>query len=76
MVCGKRVEKALARAGLKPYELNWRPSRSRVSSPPPGYAGCGVLEKGKIMATLRGYTWKKPIKSSLRSALFPLECPG
>ncbi len=61
---GKRVEKALARAGLKPYELNWTAIKvTCLEALLQAVQDAGSLEKGKIMATLRGYTQEKPIKA-------------
>jgi hypothetical protein len=61
---GKRVEKALVRAGLKPYEMNWAAIKvTCLEAMLQAIQDAGTLDCSKIMATLRGYTPEKPIKA-------------
>ena len=64
VVCGKRVEKALARAGLKPYEMNWTAIKvTCLEAMLQAIQDAGTVDRSKIMATLRGYSADKPIKA-------------
>jgi branched-chain amino acid transport system substrate-binding protein len=60
----KRVEKALARAGLKPYEMNWTAIKvTCLEAMLQAIQDAGTLDRGKIMVTLRGYSPEKPIQA-------------
>jgi branched-chain amino acid transport system substrate-binding protein len=61
---GKRVEKALARAGLKPYDMNWTAIKvTCLEAMLQAIQDAGTVDRSKIMATLRGYSADKPIKA-------------
>jgi branched-chain amino acid transport system substrate-binding protein len=61
---GKRVEKALERAGLKPYEMNWTAIKiTCLEAMLQAIQDAGTVERSTIMATLRGYSTARPIKA-------------
>lgn len=73
---GKRVEKALARAGLKPYEMNWTAIKvTCLEAMLQAIQDAGTVDRNKIMATLRGYSADKPIKALYGPLYFNFNVP-
>ncbi len=61
---GKRVAKALARAGLGPYQLNWTAIKvTCLEAMLQAIEDAGQLDRQAIMDTLHSYSPAKPIKA-------------